>query len=67
MPKITIIETGVVSPANRARHGSFPQIFERLLGEADASASFATVRLIDGEALPDPATVRARCDGFVVT
>jgi len=30
-------------------------MFERLIGEADASASFATVRLIDGERLPDPA------------
>lgn len=59
MPKITIIETGVISPANRARHGSFPQMFERLLGEADASASFATVRLADGEALPDPAGLEA--------
>ncbi|MBR1156733.1 type 1 glutamine amidotransferase [Bradyrhizobium sp. JYMT SZCCT0428] len=59
MPKITIIETGVISPANRARHGSFPQMFERLLGEADASASFATVRLADGEALPDSAGLEA--------
>ncbi len=59
MPKITIIETGVVSPANRARHGSFPQMFERLLGEADPSASFTTVRLMDGEALPDPAGLEA--------
>ena len=59
MPKITIIETGVISPANRARHGSFPQMFERLLGEADASARFATVRLMDGEALPDPAELEA--------
>lgn len=59
MPKITIIETGVVSPANRARHGSFPQMFERLLGEADPSASFETVRLADGEALPDPAGLEA--------
>ena len=59
MPKITIIETGVISPANRARHGSFPQMFERLLGEADASARFATVRLMDGEALPDPASLEA--------
>ena len=59
MPKITIIETGVVSPANRARHGSFPQMFERLLGEADATASFATVRLADGEALPDPTALEA--------
>ena len=59
MPKITIIETGIVSPANRARHGSFPQMFERLLGVADPSASFATVRLTDGEALPDPASLEA--------
>jgi GMP synthase-like glutamine amidotransferase len=59
MPKITIIETGVISPANRARHGSFPQMFERLLGEADASASFATIRLMEGEALPDPAALQA--------
>ena len=59
MPKITIIETGVISPANRARHGSFPQMFERLIGAADTSASFATVRLMDGEALPDPAGLEA--------
>jgi len=59
MPKITIIETGVVSPEPRARHGSFPQMFERLLGKADASASFATVRLTDGEALPDPDNLEA--------
>jgi len=59
MPKITIIETGVVSPKNRALHGSFPQMFERLLGEADTSASFETVRLADGEALPDPVTLEA--------
>lgn len=55
MPKIMIVETGLVSPERRARHGSFPQMFERLIGEADASASFVTVRLVDGEELPDPA------------
>jgi len=59
MPTITIIETGVVSPGNRARHGSFPQMFERLLGAADPAASFATVRLIDGQALPDPTSLDA--------
>jgi GMP synthase-like glutamine amidotransferase len=59
MPEITIIETGVISLPNRARHGSFPQMFERLLGEADASASFTTVRLMDGEALPDPNSLEA--------
>jgi len=61
MPRITIIETGVVSPANRARHGTFPQMFERLLGEADPSASFTTIRLADGEALPDPARWKPFC------
>jgi GMP synthase-like glutamine amidotransferase len=59
MPKITIIETGLISPEPRALHGTFPQMFERLLGAADASASFATVRLMGGEALPDPANLEA--------
>jgi GMP synthase-like glutamine amidotransferase len=54
MPKITIVETGLVAPEHRARHGSFPQMFERMIGAADASASFATVRLVDGDVLPDP-------------
>jgi GMP synthase-like glutamine amidotransferase len=59
MPKITIVETGVVSPERRALHGSFPQMFEPLIGEADTSANFETVRLVDGEALPDPAGLEA--------
>jgi len=59
MPKITIIETGVISLKTRALHGSFPQMFERLLGAADASASFVTVQLMDGEALPAPENLEA--------
>jgi GMP synthase-like glutamine amidotransferase len=59
MPKITIVETGLVPPEPRAQHGSFPQMFERLIGAADASARFATVRLADGEALPDPESLEA--------
>jgi GMP synthase-like glutamine amidotransferase len=59
MPKITIVETGLVPPDLRARHGSFPQMFERLICAADASARFATVRLADGERLPDPADLDA--------
>ena len=59
MPKITIVETGLISPERRAQHGSFPQMFERMISAADASASFATVRLIDGEGLPDPAGLEA--------
>jgi GMP synthase-like glutamine amidotransferase len=59
MPKITIVEAGLVPPEQRTRHGSYPRMFERLIGAADASASFATVRLADGEELPDPATLEA--------
>ena len=59
MPKITIVETGLISSERRAQHGSFPQMFERMISAADASASFATVRLIDGEGLPDPAGLEA--------
>jgi len=54
MPKITIVETGLVSPQLRARHGSFPQMFERLIGEADASARFATFDLSTGKGCPIP-------------
>jgi GMP synthase-like glutamine amidotransferase len=59
MPKITIVEAGLVPPEQRAQHGSFPQMFERMIGAADASTSSTTVRLTDGEALPDPTTLEA--------
>jgi len=59
MPKIAIVEAGLVSREVRAQHGSFPQMFERMIRAADASASFATIRLADGEGLPDPAGLEA--------
>ena len=59
MPKITIIEAGLVPPDQRTQHGSFPQMFERMIGAADASTSFATVRLAYGEELPDPTPLEA--------
>lgn len=59
MPHVTIIETGLVSPANRARHGSFPEMFERMIREADAGVSFDTVSIPAGDALPDPARLEA--------
>src|SRR5829696_6632255 len=52
MPHITIIETGLVSPKNRALHGSYPQMFERLIGAADATVTFNTVSVPAGEPLP---------------
>src|SRR5438552_7684750 len=53
MPHVTIIETGLVSPKNRERHGSYPQMFEAMIGAADASVTFDTVSIPAGEPLPD--------------
>ena len=53
MPHVTIIETGLVSPKNRERHGSYPQMFEQMIGAADASVTFNTVSIPAGEPLPD--------------
>jgi GMP synthase-like glutamine amidotransferase len=53
MPHITIIETGLVSPKNRERHGSYPQMFERMVGAADSSVTFDTVSIPAGEKLPE--------------
>ena len=53
MPHVTIIETGLVSPKNRELYGSFPQMFERMIGAADPSVTFDTVGIPAGEPLPD--------------
>src|SRR5438034_7882301 len=53
MPRITILETGLVSPKNRELYGSYPQMFEHLIGAADATVTFNTVSIPAGEPLPD--------------
>ncbi len=53
MPHVTIMETGLVSPKNRELHGSYPQMFENLIGAADANVTFNTVSIPAGEPLPD--------------
>jgi GMP synthase-like glutamine amidotransferase len=53
MTRVTIIETGIVSPKNRERHGSYPQMFERMIGNADAAVTFDTVSIPAGAPLPD--------------
>ncbi|WP_065756865.1 type 1 glutamine amidotransferase [Bradyrhizobium paxllaeri] len=53
MPRVTIIETGLVSPKNRELHGSYPQMFEQMIGAADATVTFDTVGITAGEPLPD--------------
>ncbi len=59
MTRITIIETGLLDEKSRARFGTFPEMFERLIGAADRSISFDVVSLIKGETLPDPSTLQA--------
>jgi len=59
MPRITIIETGLVSEPTRARFGSFPQMFERMIRTADASIGVDTVSALNGKPLPDPTTLQA--------
>lgn len=59
MSRITIIETGLVSEPTRARYGSFPEMFERMIHAADASVDFETVSIVNGEPLPKPDTLQA--------
>ena len=61
MPRITIVETGVLGPRLRERHGTFPQMFQRMIGAADASIECDVVN--HGEALPDP----GRLDAILIT
>ena len=53
MPHVTIIETGLVGPKNRERHGSYPQMFEAMIRAADRSVTFNTVSIPAGERLPE--------------
>jgi GMP synthase-like glutamine amidotransferase len=59
MPRVTIIETGIVSPKNRQLHGSYPQMFEQMIGAADASVTFDTISIPAGEPLPDSGGLEA--------
>ena len=59
MPRITIIETGLVGPQFRERHGTYPQMFERMIAPTDPSNAYGVVSVANGEALPDPAGLDA--------
>ena len=54
MARITIIETGLVPREYRERHGSFPDMFARMIRAEDPSATCDVVSIPNGEALPDP-------------
>jgi GMP synthase-like glutamine amidotransferase len=61
--KLGILETGEVSPDLRERHGDYPTMFAALLGAADPTLEFATVRVVAGET---PAAPR-QADAWLVT
>ena len=59
MARITIIETGLVPREHRERHGSFPDMFARMIRAADPTATVDVVSIPNGDALPDPRKVEA--------
>ncbi len=52
--KIGIIETGEVPPELKARYGDYPDMFAAMLGAADPSLEFVTLRIVSGDAPGDP-------------
>ena len=58
--KLGILETGEVRPELKARHGDYPAMFEALLGAADPTLEFATVRVVAGEMPATPGQVAFR-------
>ncbi len=59
---IGILETGR-PPEMLREHGSYPAMFERLLGPASSELAFKTFAAIDGEVPSDPHA----CDAWLVT
>jgi GMP synthase-like glutamine amidotransferase len=59
MARITIIETGLVPQTYRDHHGSFPDMFERMVRTEDPAATFEVVSIPNGEPLPDPHRLEA--------
>ena len=47
--KITIIETGLAPEPIRDAHATYPEMFERLITEADAGFAFETISPARGE------------------
>jgi GMP synthase-like glutamine amidotransferase len=59
MSRITIIETGVVNERYRARYGSYPQMFQRMIRAENASIDFDVVSIPGGDPFPDPKSLQA--------
>ncbi len=61
--KIGIIEAGLPPEELQDEHGSYPEMFARMLAGADPSFSFRFVPALDGTAYPPPQS----CDGWLVS
>lgn len=61
--RIGIIETGRPPDQLREEHGSYPEMFERLLGPEAKDLEFRTYRAIDGELPQSP----EECDAWIIT
>ncbi len=61
--KLGILETGEVAPELRGRFGDYPAMFAELLGAADPTLEFATVRVVAGEMPASP----GQADAWLVT
>ena len=59
MARITVIETGLVPKKYREQHGSFPDMFERMVRAEDPTATVDVVSIPNGDALPDPSKLEA--------
>ena len=59
MARITIIETGLVPREHRERHGSFPDMFARMIRAEDPTATIDVVSIPNGDALPHPGELEA--------
>jgi GMP synthase-like glutamine amidotransferase len=59
MPRITIIETGLVGPEYRERYGTFPQMFARMIAATEPSIAYDVVSIANSEPIPDPAALDA--------
>jgi GMP synthase-like glutamine amidotransferase len=57
--KLTIIETGQVPAAIREAFPDYPEMFRRMVAQADGTITCETVSVARGEALPDPAALNA--------
>lgn len=59
MARITIIEAGLVPQKHRERHGSFADMFERMIRAEDPTAPVEVVSIPNDDALPDPSKLEA--------